>query len=102
MPNAVTADQCHEFRKEIFGAIFPRWALVIALGVIVGSMGTVYLLLMNARDETAVVTKKNELLEQRFTMTVDYIKESQKEIKAEQKEQRALLQKIDRRLNGVR
>lgn len=96
----VSTEKCHEYRKEIFSSIFPRWALILALGIIFGVISVVYYQSASATDAAKETAKRNELLETRFTMTVEHIKENQDEIKAEQKEQRILLQKIDRRLNG--
>lgn len=102
MDEKVTMEKCHEFRREIFSSIFPRWALVIAGGLVVSGMCALYGIASSATKTAQDSAKSSEILAKEFSLTVSHIKENQMEMKVEQREQRILLQKIDRRLNGGR
>lgn len=96
----VTTEVCHNLRTEIYQMIFPRWALILALGIIGTVIGVIYYQGSGATVVATEAKNKTNLLEERFTVTVEHIKENQTEMKEEMKEQRTLLQKIDRRLDG--
>jgi len=100
----MTVKDCETHRKDcrdqVFAAMVPRWVFFAAVTVVAGILSIVYWQGVSAAGTARESATATKLLGEKFTLTVEHIKENQQEMKQEQREQRALLQKIDRRLNG--
>ena len=100
MPEAVKVDECRTLRDKIYGMIFPRWALISVIAVIFMVLAWLHNANATVRVEASNALKKAELVEAVLTTKTENIEDKLIEIKKMQGEQRELLQRIDRRLNG--
>lgn len=97
---SITSSVCHKLRTEIYSMIFPRWALLLIIMLVAGMLGTLYTLNGRTTVAAANAMKRAELVDMKFTVEIEHLKSGQKEIKNDLKEQRAILQRIDRSVNG--
>ncbi len=100
MPETVKTEDCSRLREKIYSMIFPRWALVSVIGGILIVLAWLHHANASVVSLAANAQKKAELVEAVLTKDIEHMKESLGKIEAQQGEQRKLLQKIDRRLNG--
>ncbi len=97
MPEAnVTNQDCHNFRREIWSSIFPRWVLMSIGGVFVTLFLVLYMLSGNNAVAAADAMKKAEIGE----VKLEHLKEGQNEIKGKLEAQQTILQRIDKKVNG--
>ncbi len=101
MPEAaVKVSECAQHRKGIYSSIFPRWAAVLALGLVMAIIGVLFTVVWASSARTYEVKTKVEVIEEGFTVKMDHFAEGQHEIKEDLKAQRELLRKIEKAVNG--
>ena len=94
----VTGSMCHTLRTEIYGMIFPRWALLLVIVLVGGMLATLYAATANNAKASADSLKKAENNDTKFTIEDVHQKETLGRIETELGKQRELLTKIDKKI----
>lgn len=99
-PEKVTVDDCRALRERIYTSIFPRWALMLVILAVAAVMGLLYTMGGATQRTASDAQKKAEVVEATVNVEIKHLKEGIGEIKTEQKEQRAILHRIEKSVNG--
>ncbi len=98
MPEHITSAVCHKLRTEIYGMIFPRWALMLVILLVAGMLATLYTLVGRAGYAAVDAMKQTELNKNTHTLETEHVKQSIRRIETAQMAQQTLLTKIDKKI----